>query len=151
MGIIPGIAHQPPYDTELAEGVANAGFREAVRFSQEEFSGGNGVIFVMMVVPAPGTTGSSPDFASGPIIANSLFPIHISSLNTHNGKEFGPFPFDVPAIEGFDGHSHFPFFSIDAFEFYPGTKIRGSYRYEIDMIDSTGNGWHMQVHFAVAP
>ena len=28
-----------------------------------------------MLVPAPGITGSSRDFASGPVIPNSIFPI----------------------------------------------------------------------------
>ena len=35
----------------------------------------NGVYFAFMLVPDPGVTGSSRDFASGPVIPNSLFPI----------------------------------------------------------------------------
>lgn len=147
----PGDPHQPPYDTELAAGVASQGFREAVHFTQAEFTGENGIFAAWMNVPAPGTIGSSPDFASGPIIDNDLFPIHVSSVSIHNGKEFGPFEADVIALDGVDGHSHFPQFAIDSFEFYPGTKINGSYRQVLDMIDRTGNGWRIEIHVTVTP
>jgi hypothetical protein len=75
LGVGPGEPHDPPYDSELGDGVKNLRFVEKVGFTSEEFSGGNGVYLVWMNIPAPGTTGSSPDFASGPIIPNSLFPI----------------------------------------------------------------------------
>src|SRR4051794_9213604 len=36
----PGAPHSPPYDSELANGVANLGFHEGVRFNTSEFSDG---------------------------------------------------------------------------------------------------------------
>jgi hypothetical protein len=158
LGIGPGAPHPPPYDAELAAGVAGAGFHEGVRFSQTEFTEGQGVILAWMNVPAPGTTGSSPDFAAGPIIPNSLFPIQVTVISIHNGKEFGPFTATVPPLDSsldppfaVDGHSHFPFFNADSAEFYPGEKLNGNYKYEIEMLDQSGNGWQIKTNLVVAP
>lgn len=155
----PGAAHQPPYDGEMAAGVADQGYREGVRFNQAEFSNGMGVWTTWMNVPYPGTTGSSPDFVSGPVIPNSLFPIHVNATSTHNGAPFSlVFDGDVPALDAVDppfnvdGHSHFPFFLADNVDFGPpGGKLRGSYTWEVTMTDTSGSGWRISVHFAVAP
>ncbi len=159
LGVGPGAPHSPPYDSELADGVAYLEFHEGVRFNTSEFSNGEGVWLVWMNVPAPGTTGSSPDFASGPIIPNTLFPIHVSARHRHNGKPFTVEDFEVPALDqnlappfNVDGHSHFPFFNADNADFGPpGANLRGSYEYQIVMIDQLGNGWYIVAHFAVAP
>ena len=38
-------------------------------------------------------------FDSGPIIPNSLFPIHVNAVSNHNGASFsGVFDGDVPAL-----------------------------------------------------
>ena len=51
-----------------------------------------------------------------------------------------------------DGHSHFPIFFADGAAFGPpGTKLIGNYMYRMDMIDRTGNGWHIDATFAVGP
>ncbi len=119
----PGAPHMPPYTSELASGVVAQGFHQGVRFNTSEFSNGMGVFLVWMNVPAPDTTGSSPDFASGPIMPNSLFPIHVEGISTHNGQAFNPYvaSFDVPALNtiGFsvDGASHFPVFIADNADF----------------------------------
>ena len=160
LGVGPGAAHAPPYDSEMADGVEDLGFHEGVRFDTSEFSNGQGVWLAWMNVPAPGTTGSSPDFASGPIIPNTLFPIVFSGTDAHNGK---PFSFlgesTVPPLDGaltppfsVDGHSHFPIFFADNADFGPsGAKLRGSYVWQIEMIDQSGSGWHIEAHYAVAP
>lgn len=156
-GVFPGAAHLPPYDQEMAAGVATQDYHEGVRFSQTEFSDGNGVWVAWMNVPHPGTTGSSPDYASGPIIPNGLFPIHVAGTSTHNGAYFSNLgEFDVPALDtigyNVDGHSHFPFFYADNADFGPpDAKLRGSYAWLITMVDTTGNGWRIEAHFAVAP
>lgn len=160
LGIGPGAAHQPPYDWEMAAGVAAQGYREGMRFSQAEFSEGMGVFTTWMNVPYPGTTGSSPDFVSGPIIPNSVFPIHVLASATRNGRPFSlVFEGDVPPLDDtlnppfyVDGHSHFPFFLADNADFGPtGLPQRGSYRWEITMTDASGNGWLVTTHFAIAP
>jgi hypothetical protein len=156
----PGAPHSPPYDSELATGVARLGFHEGVRFNTSEFSDGEGVFLVWMNTPAPGTTGSSPDFPSGPIIPNTLFPMHLSGVLMRNGEVFDPnFAGEVPPLDGsldppfnVDGHSHFPIFLADNADFGPpGTKLRGSYEYQFKLIDQTGNGWQVVAHFVVAP
>lgn len=156
----PGEPHDPPYDSEMGAGVAAQGYREGLRFNQSEFSNGMGIWTTWMNVPNPGMTGSSPDFASGPIIPNSLFPIHVVANSTHNGAPFSAvFDGAVPALDGalnppfaVDGHSHFPFFLADNADFGPpGAKLRGSYEWQVTMTDASGNGWQIRVHFAVAP
>ncbi|HEX9091755.1 MAG TPA: hypothetical protein VF831_09715 [Anaerolineales bacterium] len=157
LGIGPGAAHQPPYTSELAAGVAAQGYHQGVQFSTGEFSEGMGVWVVWMNVPAPGVTGSSPDFTSGPIIPNSLFPIHQEGNDYHNGAFFSFLGgFDVPALTQFgfdvDGSSHFPVFFADNADFGPpGAKLNGEYRYVITEVDASGNGWKIEAHFTVAP
>jgi hypothetical protein len=153
----PGAPHLPPYDSELAQGVAALGFHEGTRFSMKEFSNGMGIYLVWMNVPAPGTIGSSPDFLSGPIIGNSLFPISNAGKTFHNGKEWNPNlgTFDVLALNqlnppfNVDGASHFPIFYAENADFGPATN--GSYEFHITSTDISGNGWKIEAHFAVAP
>jgi hypothetical protein len=160
LGVGPGAPHPPPYDTEMGEGIANLGLHQGVQFNSDEFSNGMGVLLSWMIVPSPGTTGSSPDFASGPIIPHSLFPIQVRGKAYHNTQEFDPWLafFDVAALDQIDppflvdGHSHIPMFSVTNADFGPpGSKLNGSYTYQISMIDASGNGWQIDAHFAVGP
>jgi hypothetical protein len=156
----PGAPHAPPYDHEVREGVAALGFHEGVQFRTSEFSAGAGIYLVFMVVPAPGVVGSSPDFGSGPIIPNALFPIHTIGTNAHNNKPFSflgeasvpPIGAVDPAFAGLDGHSHFPEFWADNADFGPaGAKLNGTFRFSITMLDATNNGWTIEAHFTLGP
>jgi hypothetical protein len=164
LGIGPGAPHAPPYDRELAAGVAASGFVDRHSFPASAFSGENGVWLAWMTVPDPGVTGRSPDFASGPIIPNSLFPIEVDGIATRNGEAFDPAligfvgatevpPLDervAPRFAGVEGHSHFPFFTVTAQLFGPAnTPLTGRYRYEITMRDQAGNGWDITAQFVV--
>jgi len=160
LGIGPGAPHSPPYTSEIANGVADLGYHQGTHFQKDEFSNGMGVWLVWMNIPDPGTTGSSPDFTSGPIIPNSLFPIHVEGQAFRNNKLYDPYfflPIDVPALDGtlnppfdVDGHSHFPIFSTENTDFGPpGMKIEGNYEFRISMIDATGNGWEIEAKFTV--
>lgn len=163
LGVGPGAPHAPPYESEIAAGVERLGLRDAHRFDMSQFSNGSGVFLLWMTVPDPGTIGSSPDFSSGPIIPNTLFPIHISAVTYLDGAVFDPFltAFDVPALTptldprfDVDGHSHFPIFVADATDFSilpPGTDLTGRYTYQVSMVDRTGNGWMIRAHFVVQP
>ena len=157
LGIGPGAPHTG-YDTEMAAGVAANDYRETVRFRPPEFRKGMGIWTAWMNVPDPGTTGSSPDFTLGPIIPNSLFPIHVTATSTRNGAPYSNvFEGDVPALDEYldppfdvDGHSHFPFFLADNADFGPpGTQVNGSYRWDVTMRDSGGNGWDIEVDFLI--
>jgi hypothetical protein len=159
LGIGPGAAHLPPYDTELDQGITSLGFHSGHAFSSSEFSEGSGVFLVCMVVPDPGSIGSSPDFTSGPIIPNMIFPIHVEGVATQDGNQFDPFltNFDVPPLTtaidptfNVDGHSHFPIFVVTSQDFgRAGRALQGRYEYQLTMTDATGAGWTLRAHFVV--
>ncbi|HTY84320.1 MAG TPA: hypothetical protein VMB19_08875 [Silvibacterium sp.] len=158
LGIGPGDPHQPPYKLEMQAGMDVMNFKDAAAFSLSQFTTPNGVWAVWMVVPNPGTTGSSPDFKSGPIIPNALFPIHVEGQTFRNNQLWNPYlgEFDIPALTtalscpfSVDGHSHFPVFFADTSSFGPGGPLRGSYQFRITMTDANGNGWSITVFFAV--
>ncbi len=160
LGTGPGDPHLGPYDTEVAEGFAAQKHRESVRFRQSEFSDDMGVWAAWMAVPAPGVIGSSPDFHAGPVIPISLFPIHVLGTATHNGAPFSKIAkFDVPALDNrlkppfdVDGSSHTPFFFADNADFaLSGGKPSRHLPGQIELVDASGNGWSVVVHFAVAP
>jgi hypothetical protein len=162
LGIGPGTPEAPPYTHDMRDGVRQAGYDQGAIFRTQQFSSGEGVYLVFMVVPAPHTrnVGSSPDFARGPIIPNSLFPISVTGATYRDGQVFDPFlaAFSVPAIDGppvdppidVDGFSHFPIFIADNADFGPpGTRLPGLYRYQLSMLDSSGNGWSVSAYFAI--
>jgi hypothetical protein len=155
----PGVPHAGPYDTELAQGVAANGYREGPVFSAADFSGApNGVYFVWMNVPNPGTTGSSPDFASGPIIPNAIFPLSTVVEIHRNGEVVDGGAFDASPLDGslnppfaVDGYSHAPFFLEEDLTFLPGLAATGQYAFQVRMIDQQGNGWQIVAPFQVVP
>jgi hypothetical protein len=159
LGIIPGAAHAGPYDTEIARGLATTGYHQGTQFTPAEYSGGNGVYLAYMLIPSPGgPIGSSPDFASGPIIPNSLFPIHVAFTTYQNGIAAGTTSdLDIPptsavGFPGVAGYSHIPGFLIDAFEGDPfAPSNTGSYVYRATVLDATGNGFSIDAGFEVVP
>src|SRR5262245_8606324 len=156
----PGVPHPPPYTSEMSAGVTALGFPSGPRFRPEDFSNGNGVYCTWITVPNGGITGSSPDFSSGPIIPNTLFPIHVSGATYRNGQLSNPFlgTFDVPPLTAalscpfnVDGPSHFPIFFADNMDFMPsGTNPVGAWEFRVQMTDSAGHGWDVSAHFVVA-
>ena len=154
----PGAPHSPPYTNELANGVAALKYHQGQSFNAAEFSNGNGMWLVWMNVPKPGTTGSSPDFTSGTIIPNSVFPIHVEGISLRNGEVFDPYLVNtnVPALNALttpfnvDGASHFPMFIADGLELGPaGTNPPGNYEYQMTMTDAQGNGWSIVADFTI--
>jgi hypothetical protein len=163
VGIGPGTPESPPYTHDFAVGIRNAGYEGGPIFGPSDFSNGNGVYFVYMVIPKPGTKniGSSPDFTSGPIIPNSLFPINSVGVTYRNGtvSDANLGTISVPAVNssaynppGFnvDGSSHFPVFYADNADFQvTPTHVSGLYSYSVQMRDSAGNGWNIAAYFLV--
>ena len=155
----PGVAHAGPYETELAQGIAANGYREGPLFSADDFSGTpNGVYFVWMNVPNPGTTGSSPDFAGGPIIPNTIFPLSTTIEVLRNGEAVDGLAFDAAALDGtlnppfvVDGYSHQPLFLEEDLTFLPGFAAAGHYEFSVRMIDQQGHGWEISAPFQVVP
>jgi hypothetical protein len=159
LGVGPGAPHQPPYDRDIARGVAAQHYHQGPLFTRPEFSAGKGVWLAWMNVPAPGVRGSSPDFARGPIIPNSLFPIQVTGVATRFGSVFDPSlaSFTVPKLDTeidprftVDGFSHFPVFIADSTDFGPaGTSPLGAYTWRLKLVDQTGSGWEVDASFAV--
>jgi hypothetical protein len=161
LGMGPGQPHRRPYNHELRRGLHVVGPDARGRFTVDDFSAGNGIWLAFMVVPArTGTApeGSSPDFASGPIIPNSLFPIDVTGSSERDGVAFSTLAaFSVPALDAsldppfaVDGHSHFPIFIADNIDFGPaGTDPAGRYEWTITLLDRTGSGWEATVRFTV--
>jgi hypothetical protein len=160
LGVDPGEAHCPPYDTELAEGVAALGFVDETLYSGLDYTDGTGVYLVWMTVPDPGVKGTSPDSScrpKPPIIPNELFPIEISFEVSRNGVVVDAGGFEVPALDAnldppfdVDGHSHFPAFFVDSQSLLPlGASPFGDWTYDVTMTDSAGNGWMASASFVV--
>jgi hypothetical protein len=156
-GVGPGTRPEPPpYDSDWAIGLATVGYHEGVHFKPEEFGDGSAIWVVWTNVPAPGVTGSSPDFASGPIIPNSVFPMVVSVTSYHDNKMFDQFGGSIPAADaifpGEDGYSHNPVFLWDNADFlHKNEKEPGSYVFQTTIIDKCGSGWSIEAHFTVGP
>lgn len=155
LGIGPGIPHAGPYDQEMGKGVIGAGFVEATTFTTAQFSNGTAVFLGFMLVPGPNApSGSSPDFASGPIMANAMFPLNFVSDTftdgTFNdtGKSEVPAISTVPGFESLAGHSHIPLFTADNFDF-ASNDVPGAYEYRITLRDAAGNGYDVVAPFQV--
>jgi hypothetical protein len=143
---------EPPYDDLFSERIAAAGFQDATVFAPSDIAGEPlGIYFAHLLIPDPGVTGSSRDFASGPIIPNRLFPISDDTDILRNGVVVdgdldGPFS---PA-GGFAGKSHdWALFCDDAVFFPPGTPLPGSYAWRSILRDREGNGWNIVAPFEV--
>jgi hypothetical protein len=158
LGIGPGTPHAGPYDQEIGNGVASAGFVQSTVFSTSQYSNGAGVFLAFMLVPgANSPTGSSPDFPSGPIIPNVNFPLTIDGgtytngvLNDALGQFQVPAIDQVPGFAGLDGHSHIPFFFADNFDF-ASNPVAGEYEYRISLLDAADNGYQIVASFQVVP
>ena len=119
----------------------------------------NAVYFAYMMLPDPGVTGSSRDFASGPVIPNSLFPISrnvdvyrnavlVDGLAGVDGQ-FNVRGGDAP----FDGTSH----RANVTNVYHPwdddltAGVLGDYELRQQLRDVQGNGWDMVASFQVVP
>jgi hypothetical protein len=163
--IAPGPAHPGPYDTELARGLAANGLIDRTVFQPGDIAGTpNGIILSLMYVPiAGGAVGSSPDYASGPIIPEAVFPITTTSQVFRNGQLFDTTVVttrrlaDLPVTPPFNvqGSSHRPIFiGLD----FAGadnplgvTDPLGSYELRMTSRDAQGNGYIFTVALSVVP
>ncbi len=150
--------HAGPYDQELSTNAAAAGFVNQQVFPKSAITDDpNGVFFMYMMLPNPGVTGSSRDFASGPVIPNSIFPMHSHAemwldgalVETLQDQDFNPRAGDV----GFTGASHrapsqavwWPWAND------PNAGPLGSHELRWTLRDNQGNGWNMVAAFQVVP
>ena len=141
--------HAGPYETELSTNAAAAGFVNQQVFPQSAITfDPNAVYFMMMWLPDPGITGSSRDFASGPVIPNSLFPFTSHAEMWLDGVKVETLQDQMVNIRagdvGFDGASHrAPSQAV----WYPWADSNagplGSHEIRWSLRDNQGNGWDM--------
>jgi hypothetical protein len=143
--------HGPPYDSELSIDMAAAGFVSRSVFPREAIMGNPNVIHrAYLLLPDPGITGSSRDFASGPVIPDSVFPITSSGKVWKDGApefDLGGGQFDVrPTDQPFDGTSH-----RTSFTYYwnRGADNVGDYEFRSSLRDTQGNGWDFVAPFRI--
>lgn len=163
--VLPGAAHPGPYTSELATGLAALGIPDRTAFLPSEMAGTpNAIWFAYTLVPNPGVTGSSPDFASGPVIPESVFPIVATGQILRDGA-----PYDstgattralaalTPPFTGFTGSSHrsqFLFSDLATADNPLGLRVQDlaghQYQFVVQLRDAQGNGFNLTTGFAVA-
>ncbi|MEO8272203.1 MAG: PEP-CTERM sorting domain-containing protein [Aureliella sp.] len=142
------------YGSELSTGIANAGFQEKTVFSVSDFSAPNAVMLGFAMTPnALAPTGSSFDFANGPIISAA------GGLPTGSGDVYlNGNPYEISAFgigvapDGFDGVSHIVGAVWENSTFAPPglTSLVGDYEYRLTIRDSSNNGYNVLGSFSVA-
>jgi hypothetical protein len=166
----PGAPHPPPYNTEVSRGLANLGLQSKEVFEVAEFTGEpNGVYTSFLLVPRSNApNGPSPDFASGPVLPNAIFPISWTSVVLRNGVLFeDQGVLEIPALGAigtatdaagnsvnFTGlnWSHIPAISETDPRFGPpGISSAGDYAFTGSLRDASGNGWDYVVSFRAVP
>jgi hypothetical protein len=159
-GIVPGSQPVPgPYDTRMAQALAANGIVDQSTFTAEQFQIPNGVYLTWVNVPtASAPTGSSPDFASGPIVPNSIFPINFGGQTLRDGVLFDPnwsgttSPTTALSLTNpGQGWSHFPTFTAETHDFGEDTSVpvEGNYVHQFTLTDAAGNGWNITAPFTV--
>lgn len=150
------VPHDGPYDQEITQGVANAGFVNKTVFDTSEFNAPSGIFFGFIIVPGAGApVGSSFDFASGPIIPNSILPLRLTGDLFRNGEIFEAnaitFTFNPSATR--DGNSHNVLLTAENSSFAPPglTDLTGAYEYRLTLRDTTGSGYDLSARFQVVP
>jgi len=160
--IVPGTAHAGPYDQEIRSGLAKLGISDSQQFALANYAGTpNSIWLAYMLVPNPGTTGSSPDFASGPIIPEALFPIVGTFQVFRDGQPFDSGTVttrklaDLPTPIIADGSSHRPqltFWDLVTADNPQGLKLAdlpGHFEFRGQLRDASGNGFNVVVPFDV--
>ncbi len=159
--VIPGQPHAGPYTGEPLAGVLANNYKHGNVYNVPDFAGHNGVILAFVFVPRAGApTGTTPDSANGPMIPNSVYPIHQTGVTLRNGATFDEaWDFFIPDVNSaigtgttYQGWSHQPIFEGEVAEFGPpGTPATGNYSTTIQYLDQQGNGWTVNWQYTVVP
>lgn len=154
-GVGPGQPHPPPYDHEIADGLAALGLVDAFEYEEDDFRSGRGVCCAFMAIPSVGAEiGVSADSPSGPIIPSTRLPMQLSFETRKNGASLdtlkGAFP-DAATIQSLEGggYSHIPFFNGDSAMFYGDMDPVGTYQFVLTLTDASDDGWTFAADFTV--
>jgi hypothetical protein len=161
-GVIVPIPPDPgPYTNEIANGLSRLGISDQSIFRPDNLAGKpNGIWLAYMLVPRPGSPiGSSPDYASGPIIPEGTFPIVGTEEVLRNGFHFDSSVVTTRALStlGFnvDGSSHRPQLletdlpTADNPLGLTADQLPGHYQFDVSLRDAQGNGYDIVVPFDV--
>jgi hypothetical protein len=150
--------HPGPYETELSTNAAAAGFVQQDVFPRNAITlDPNGVYLAQMWVPDPGVIGSSRDFASGPVIPNSLFPFTSFSEIYLNGVKVETLQDQMVNIRAGDvGHTGASHRAPSQVVWHPwaddpNAGPLGDYEIRWQLRDIQGNGWNIVAGFKVVP
>jgi hypothetical protein len=159
-GPIPGTTPVPgPYNNKVAQALAAHGIADQSTFSLAQYTIPFGVYLVWVDVPtAAAPIGSSPDFASGSIIPNSIHSIVFGGTTDRNGTLFdanwsgqqNPTTSLGLANPG-QGFSHEIIFTAETFDFGNAPSAEGSYVHHFTQTDAQGNGWSITAPYSVVP
>lgn len=159
--IVPNPPDPGPYNTEIASGLARLGIPSRSTFTPQDLAGTpNGIWLAYMLVPGPGSpTGSSPDYASGPIIPEATLPIVATEEVLRDGTHFDSGGAITRALStlGFtvDGSSHRPqilendLLTADNPLGLTPNELTGHYQIDVALRDAQGNGYNIVVPFDV--
>lgn len=154
-----GLEHPPPYDDEWVRALQAAHCTSTSTFSAEELERGSFWTLLFTLVPLDAApTGLSPDGLDLKIISDDEYPLTMSGDLFRNGELFDP-EFDGPYAgmedlgpdasfyEGFSHQALYVFTNTDSAP--PGTDAVGHYELDMELLDDTGNGWHVTSSFDV--
>lgn len=154
----PAVAHAGPYHDEVYTLALAGGETPKQAFTAAEFTAPNGVVIMLNIVPTAGApTGSSFDFASGPIMPNAIFPLAVDGDVFREGVMYDQyFDSSFPGYSGLtppivkDGASHLLwFFGEDNFFGPANTPTTGAYEFRLKITDSNNAGWNLTMPFTV--
>lgn len=152
----PDTAHAGPYAGEVSAGLRAAGIDPGNNFPMSDWEEPLGLFISTVMVPRAGApTGASPDFASGPIIPDTIFPITVGGSLSKEGTVIDgtfvdtPYPTIDEAAPGAgaDGWSHMPLNWGNSTTYVAGTP--GAYTFDMHVRDKDGNGWDAAVPFTI--
>lgn len=150
----PGAPHGQ-YAQELASGLAAAGLTPGSSFSAASLQPPSCIFVLLQLVAGGGApSGSSPDFASGPILDPSAFPLLVDGSLLNAGKLVDPaLDFEYPAKKSLvpepagQSYSHVPLVFFENSELIQPQV--GAYSLELRAVDALKHGWNIAVHYSV--
>ncbi len=154
----PGAAHAGPYLDEGFALLSAASVATKQSFTTADFTAPSGALLTINLVPVDAATlGSSPDFVSGPVIPNALFPLQVDGDLFREGVLYdGDFDGELDGFDTWqppllvDGASHVMLWFGENSSFKPNVMAQGSYVFKISVLDGSGSGWEIDVPFTVS-
>jgi hypothetical protein len=144
--------HQPPYDSEISDGLQTAGFVSASEFSVCHLEPPNMLFLLVIVAPTAGApTGQTSDYPSGPTLFFSQAGVFVDGDTFREGTIIDPesdsfYPAGNPA------YSHIVLmFGTDTTYIPPGVPTPGSYvwRVRLHPDGQTVTGMELNVPYVV--